>query len=116
MGAAIDVTAERRLQQELGRAQQLEALGRFAGSVAHDINNMLFGINGFIDLALTREIDDEAERHLRSASATLERSAEMTRQLLAFSRGQAVELQPVSLTGAVRAASPCSSNWPATSA
>ena len=44
---------------------QLDALGRFAGSVAHDINNMLFGINGFIDLALAQEIDDEAERHLQ---------------------------------------------------
>jgi len=106
VGVAIDVTADRRLQQELARAQQLEALGRFAGSVAHDINNMLFGINGFIDLALAQEIDAEAERHLRSAGATLEHSAEMTRQLLAFSRGQAVELQPLSLSNAVRAASP----------
>lgn len=106
VGVAIDVTAERQLQQELARAQQLEAVGRFAGGVAHDINNMLFGINGFIDLALSREIDAEAERHLRSASATLERSAEMTRQLLAFSRGQAVELYPVSLNDAVHEASP----------
>ena len=106
VGVAIDVTADRRLQQELARAQQLEALGRFAGGVAHDINNMLFGINGFIDLALAQEIDAEAERHLRSASATLEHSAEMTRQLLAFSRGQAVELQPLSLNGAVHEASP----------
>ena len=67
---------------------------------------MLFGINGFIDLVLAQEIDAEAERHLRSAGATIERSAEMTRELLAFSRGQAVELQPLSLSSAVRAASP----------
>ena len=63
VGVAIDVTAERRLQQELARAQQLEALGRFAGGVAHDINNMLYGINGFIDLALTG-------RSTRTQSAT----------------------------------------------
>jgi signal transduction histidine kinase len=106
VGVALDVTAERRLQQELARAQQLEALGRFAGGVAHDINNMLFGVNGFIDLALAQEIDDEAKRHLQNASGALARSAEMTRQLLAFSRGQAVELQPLSLTDAVSDAAP----------
>ena len=97
-------------------AEQLEALGRFAGSVAHDINNMLFGINGFIDLALAQEIDDGAGRHLRSAGATLEHSAEMTRQLLAFSRGQAVELQPLSLSPAVVRLRGCSTSWPAMSA
>ena len=85
---------------------QLDALGRFAGSVAHDINNMLFGINGFIDLALAREIDDEARRHLQNASDTLVRSSELTKQLLAFSRGQAVELQPLSLSDAVGEAAP----------
>ena len=106
VGVAIDVTAERRLQQELARAQQLDAVGRFAGGVAHDINNMLFGINGFIDLALAQEIDDEARRHLTNASGTLARSTEMTRQLLAFSRGQHVELQPLSLTKAVSDAAP----------
>jgi len=91
---------------ETARAQELEALGRFAGSVAHDINNMLFGINGFIDLALAQQMDDEARRHLQNASDTLVRSAEMTRQLLAFSRGQAVEPQPLSLSDAVGDASP----------
>jgi PAS domain S-box-containing protein len=106
VGVAIDVTAERRLQQALARAQQLEALGRFAGGVAHDINNMLFGVSGFIDLALAREIDDDAKRHLENASGTLAHSAEMTRQLLAFSRGQHVELQPLSLSEAVNDAAP----------
>ena len=77
---------------------------------------MLFGINGFIDLALAQEIDAEAERHLRNAAETLEHSAEMTRQLLAFSRGQAVELQPLSLSDAVGTRHRCSSSWPAISA
>jgi signal transduction histidine kinase len=85
-------------------AEQLAALGHFAGSVAHDINNMLFAVNGFIDLALAHEIDDGARRHLQNASDTLDRSGELTRQLLAFSRGQAVELQPLSLSPAVGAA------------
>jgi two-component system, cell cycle sensor histidine kinase and response regulator CckA len=86
---------------------QLDALGRLAGGVAHDINNMLFGINGFIDLALAQEIDDEARRHLRNASETLVRSSKLTKQLLAFSRGQAVvELQPLSLSDAVGEAAP----------
>ena len=95
---------------------QLDALGRFAGGVAHDINNMLFGINGFIDLALAQEIDAEARRHLRNASETLDHSVGDDTTVLAFSRGQAVELQPLSLSGAVGETRHSSSRWPATSA
>jgi PAS domain S-box-containing protein len=92
----VDITqqkeAEReraRLSQELLQAQKMESVGRLAGGVAHDFNNMLGAILGHVDLALEQVdpsgplFDDLLE--IRKAA---QRSAELTRQLLAFARKQ----------------------------
>src|SRR5215212_7814209 len=51
---AIDVTARRRLEQELRTARAVEAVGRLAGGIAHDFNNLVMAINGFAELLLDR--------------------------------------------------------------
>ena len=87
-GIDIDVTDRVRLQEQQDRAQRLESLGELAGGIAHDFNNILTGIIGNISFAriLIGEEHRAAPRLADSEKATL-RAAELTRQLLTFSKG-----------------------------
>lgn len=103
LSTAIDVTARRRAEQALAdsqerlrSAQKMEALGRFAGGIAHDFNNLLTGILGYCDLALDEiSTENPAREDVAAIRSTAERAANLTRQILAFSRRQM--LQPVLL-------------------
>ncbi|MCK6479078.1 MAG: response regulator [Planctomycetaceae bacterium] len=87
---AKDVTERSLLQAQLLQSQKMEAVGRLAGGVAHDFNNMLVAILGFSDLALARIArSDPLREYLLSIRQAGERAAGLTRQLLAFSRRQA---------------------------
>jgi CheY-like chemotaxis protein len=87
---AIDVTARRRLEQELRSARAIEAVGRLAGGIAHDFNNLVMTINGFAELLLERLPDgsDEAAAAAEIRTAGL-RAAALTSQLLAFAQPHA---------------------------
>ena len=96
--AVRDVTAwveaaeeKEKLQEQLIQAQKMESVGRLAGGVAHDFNNMLGVILGHTELAL-RVIDDAhpLHVHLKEIGRSAKRSADLTRQLLAFARKQTV--------------------------
>ncbi|MBI5211112.1 MAG: response regulator [Elusimicrobia bacterium] len=93
------------LERQLAQAQKLEAVGRLAGGVAHDFNNMLTAISGFSAFLLESLPEGDPRRddvlEIRLAG---ERAAALTRQLLAFSRLQAVELRVMDLNDAVREA------------
>jgi PAS domain S-box-containing protein len=95
--------AERtRLEEELRQTQKLETLGRLAGGVAHDLNNLLVPMLGYADLAL-QKLEPEAPLradlgHIRVAA---DRAAQLTRQLLAFSRKQVLEVRVFNLNQAV---------------
>jgi len=86
-----DVTEQRRLQRELVQAQKMEAVGRLAGGIAHDFNNVLTAILGSAELALETLPAGSPEREevdeVRKAAL---RAADLTRQLLAFSRQQVI--------------------------
>ncbi len=84
--------AEReRLQSELTQAQKMEAIGRLAGGVAHDFNNMLSVILGYTDMAMAKLKGDERfGRDLKEIRNAAERASGITRQLLAFARKQTV--------------------------
>jgi PAS domain S-box-containing protein len=85
-------------EKQLAQAQKMEAIGRLAGGVAHDFNNMLGVIMGYADLALTRlEGDDPFRYPLEQIRQAAERSADLTRQLLAFSRKQLTQPQVLDL-------------------
>jgi PAS domain S-box-containing protein len=89
----------------LHRAQKLEAMGQLTGGVAHDFNNLLTVIIGALDL-MQRHPEDEArrERMIDAAAGAARRAERLTQQLLAFSRRQALKLEPVEvdqLLGAV---------------
>ncbi|GEM_PF-2973022 len=95
-GVAQDITHLKQLEQQLGQAQKFETVGRLAGSVAHDFNNMLTIILGSCTLVLDSIESHQPIRHdIEQIQSAAERAAGLARQLLAFSRRQA--LQPTVL-------------------
>jgi two-component system cell cycle sensor histidine kinase/response regulator CckA len=90
----------KRLEAQLQQATKMEAIGRLAGGVAHDFNNLLTVITGFAQLALLDE--NPAREGLEQILQAAERAAGLTRQLLAFSRQQALEARIFDLNQLVR--------------
>ena len=91
-----DITENLRMTAQLQQAQKMEAVGRLAGGVAHDFNNMLSVIQGYTELALERvESSEPLHADLTEILNAAKRSAEITRQLLAFARRQTV--RPIAL-------------------
>ncbi|MEX2607614.1 MAG: PAS domain S-box protein [Kiritimatiellia bacterium] len=86
-----DISHERLLEDQLNQAQKLESVGRLAGGVAHDFNNLLMGIMGYVDICRDGiEPDHPIREFLDEIILCSERSAEITRQLLAFARKQVI--------------------------
>jgi PAS domain S-box-containing protein len=94
--------ALRESQQQLLQAQKMEAVGQLAGGIAHDFNNMLMAIQGFADL-LDEELPDtaSARAHVDGIRSAAERSARLTKQLLAYSRKQVLQPEVLDLNAVV---------------
>jgi two-component system cell cycle sensor histidine kinase/response regulator CckA len=81
----------KKLEAQLRQAQKMEAVGRLSGGVAHDFNNMLSVILGFTELAIMKlPVDDPVRLYLDEVKIAAQRSADITRQLLAFARKQII--------------------------
>ena len=101
-GITRDVTERVHLEEQLRNAQQLEAIGRLAGGVAHDFNNILSVIMGHGELLLAASAGDERARSgLQQIRRAAERAASLTQQLLAFSRKQVLQPKVLDLNDAV---------------
>ncbi len=101
-GIARDVTERKRLEEQLRQAQKMDAVGRLAGGVAHDFNNMLTAILGYSDLLLAKlDRDQPLRRHVDEIRKAGERAASLTGQLLAFSRKQVIVPRVLSLNAVV---------------
>src|SRR5262249_31485905 len=91
---AEDVTERRVLENQFRQAQKMEAVGRLAGGVAHDFNNLLMVISGYTEVLLERtQRDHGLYPKIEAIHHATERAAVLTRQLLAFSRKQLLELK-----------------------
>ncbi|OGU06862.1 MAG: hypothetical protein A2X82_15765 [Geobacteraceae bacterium GWC2_55_20] len=102
IGTVRDVTEKRKTEMQLQQAQKMESVGRLAGGVAHDFNNMLTIINCHAGLALMEAGPSHPLReHLEEILSAANRSAAITRQLLAFSRQQVAEPRVINLNEAV---------------
>jgi nitrogen-specific signal transduction histidine kinase/ActR/RegA family two-component response regulator len=97
-----DITDLRQLENQLLQAQKMESVGRLAGGVAHDFNNMLGVILGNTEMALTRvDPSEPLYNDLRDILGAARKSAEITRQLLAFARKQTIRPRVIDLNETV---------------
>jgi PAS domain S-box-containing protein len=87
----LDITEHKRLEGELRQAQKLEAIGRLAGGVAHDFNNVLTAILGYSELMRLSSDEASLRRHADSVRRVALRATSLTGQLLAFSRKQVLQ-------------------------
>jgi PAS domain S-box-containing protein len=102
-GFVRDITERRALEEQLRQSQKLEAIGRLAGGVAHDFNNILMSIMGAADLLLMQlPAGDAARDEAAEIKQSVDRGAGLTRQLLAFSRRQATRTRLFPLGDVVR--------------
>ena len=103
LGVSIDITERKAAEEALRRAAKEESLTVLAGGVAHDFNNLLAAILGHASLALKQLPEGRpARRHVEKAAGAVERAADLTRQMLAYSgRGHFV-VRPTDVNALVR--------------
>jgi signal transduction histidine kinase len=94
---------QRELEEQFRQAQKMESIGRLAGGVAHDFNNLLTVISGYAEMALgdlapQHKVRDQIQEIAKAAA----RASGLTRQLLAFSRQQPIEPQPIAVNDLLR--------------
>ncbi|MDR3507624.1 MAG: CHASE3 domain-containing protein [Caulobacteraceae bacterium] len=97
VGSSRDVTEREQAQEQLRRAQRMEAIGHLTGGVAHDFNNLLQVMRGNLELISAQVGDGPAAPRIRNALHAAERAAQLTRHLLAFARRQPLEPRVINL-------------------
>jgi PAS domain S-box-containing protein len=104
VGIHTDITARRKLEEDLRQAAKMDAVGRLAGGVAHDFNNMLGAILGYTELVMDAcPPGDPMQANLKQIELAALRSADLTRQLLAFARKQTIAPRVIDLNVTVEA-------------
>ncbi len=93
---------KKQLEDQLRQSQKMEAIGRLAGGVAHDFNNILTVIQGFSDLLLEKTTESDMRGDVLEILKASESASMLTQQLLAFSRKQIIEPKIVDLNNAIR--------------
>jgi PAS domain S-box-containing protein len=97
LGTLRDISERVRLEGEYRQSQKMEAIGRLAGGVAHDFNTLLGTIRGYSELLLSAMRDEGLRAHAEQIHRAALRGAQLTRQLLIFSRRQEIQARPVDL-------------------
>lgn len=105
LGVARDITAARQLEDQFRQAQKMEAVGQLAGGVAHDFNNILAAIMLQIEITAESAVDPELKKALAEIKLCAERAANLTRQLLLFSRRQVLQTRALDLNEVVTSVS-----------
>jgi two-component system, cell cycle sensor histidine kinase and response regulator CckA len=102
IGCMADLTERRRLEDQLRQSQKMEAVGRLAGGVAHDFNNVLTVVKSFSEFLL-EDLDklDPRRSDVEEIAKAADRAAALTRKLLAFSRKQVMRPEPLDLNSVV---------------
>jgi two-component system cell cycle sensor histidine kinase/response regulator CckA len=102
LGVTRDTSERKNLEEQLRKAQRLEAIGRLSGGVAHDFNNILTAVTGYSDfLLMDLGPHDPRRDDLEGIKQAAERAATLTQQLLAFGRKQVLQLKVLDLNSVV---------------
>lgn len=102
MASFVDLTDEKRLQEQFLQAQKMESIGRLAGGIAHDFNNLLTVISGHTELALESiSAGDPLSEDLNAIGSAAKSAARLTEQLLTFSRRQVIRPEIIDLAGVI---------------
>ncbi|HEY1660230.1 MAG TPA: ATP-binding protein, partial [Candidatus Sulfotelmatobacter sp.] len=100
---AEDITERRVLEDQFRQAQKMEAVGRLAGGIAHDFNNLLMVVSGYTEVLLDKTApEDPLHAKIESIQQASDRATALTRQLLAFSRKQLLELKVIDVNAVVK--------------
>lgn len=103
MASCVDITEHKRLQEEIQRNQNLEALSTFAAGIAHDFNNLLTGLFNNLDLAKEElQPGSPAQEHFAMAISVFERARDLAQSLLTFAKGGNTVRRPVSVPDIIR--------------
>ncbi len=101
-GMVVDITEQKRLEDQLRQAQKMEAIGQLTGGIAHDFNNILTAIMGYAGLMqMKMKEDDPFKVNVDQILASSERAAHLTQGLLAFSRKQVLNPKPVDINSVI---------------
>jgi PAS domain S-box-containing protein len=101
-GIILDITDQRRIEEELQRIEHLESIGTLAGGIAHDFNNLLMTIQGNVSLAQTEKDTSKLKMRLKEAEASIEEATVLTNQLLTFAKGGVPVKSSVDIASFVR--------------
>lgn len=99
---ARNITSQKKIEDQLRQSQKMEAVGRLAGGVAHDFNNLLGIVTACSELLRANIRDSDSQEYLDNIREAAKRGASLTRQLLAFSRRQPVQMQLLDLNEKLR--------------
>jgi two-component system cell cycle sensor histidine kinase/response regulator CckA len=103
IGVGRDVSEKRRIEEQLRQSQKMEAIGRLAGGIAHDFNNVLTVIGGSAQMVLADVAGmGQTEEDVHEIVRATQRAADLTRQMLAFSRKQVLQPRVLDLNESVR--------------
>jgi len=101
-----DITQQKKMEAQLQQAQRMEALGTLGGGVAHDFNNLLMGIQGRTSLMMMDKDSSHPDfEHLKGIEEYVKSAADLTRQLLGFTRGGKYEVKPTDINAMIKKSS-----------
>lgn len=102
LAVALDISDRKKLEEQLLQSQKMEAVGQLAGGVAHDFNNILTAIISYAYMAEKRaDQDDTLRNYIRQITSLVDKAAEISRSLLAFSRKHVISLIPININRAI---------------
>ncbi|MCK5335973.1 MAG: PAS domain S-box protein, partial [Gammaproteobacteria bacterium] len=102
LGVGRDITERTQIEEELRRSQKMDAIGQLTGGIAHDFNNLLGIMLGNLELvALTIDTDNKAQEYIKSINKAGLRAANLTKQLLGFSRSEAALVTTTNINSSI---------------